>query len=192
MDDGDGQGGAMRVWGVSIEGTKGFAEEALRLTESLYDDEATKVYLAGAREIQREAQKLAPRGRHVAFTTAKGYRVDPGRLRRAIVARTWRQGRDARRRYGPGAYVQVNLKRKSGKETAPYGHIVEGGRRPVVAKKSFLFWREGVGDRDLVKVRRVAGYSGRNYFQRAVAATAPRVLERMTIEAQRQIEKRYR
>lgn len=177
---------------VSILGAKEFSAEMARLAESLYEDEAGRVYLAAAKVIAAEARRLAPMGRHPAFAAIGGlnrYQKQPGRLRKAIVAAQFK--RAEAQRFGPGAYAQVNLKRSRG-VTAPYGHIVAGGRRTSTARKGFFFWREGSDSRQFVKTRTVAGFSGRDYFQRAVVSRSQAVLDRAAEEVKRQIERRYR
>ena len=184
---------------VSILGAKEFSAEMTRLAESLYEDEAGRVYLAAAKVIAAEARRLAPMGRYPAFAAIsyqkgtgqlrRGYQKAPGRLRKAIVAAQFKRAKA--QRFGPGAYAQVNLKRSRG-VTAPYGHIVAGGRRAAVARKGYFFWREGSGSRQFVKTRTVAGFAGRDYFQRAVVSRSQAVLDRATEEVRRQIERRYR
>lgn len=178
----------MSSYRFAIVGAPEFAEKMRRLTDSLSEDDiVSRVYLAAAKVIAASAKRMAPTGKHPAFSSfgRVRYQKYPGRLKKAIVAAQWRP--DVIRQYGPGAYAQVNLKRARG-VTAPYGHIVAGGRKPSAAKRHF-FWREGMGAREFVKARRVKGFAGRNYFQRAVAANAQRVLDRATAAVKRQIEK---
>lgn len=176
--------------GVVIAGTKEFDDHVRKLVESLSDDETNKVFLAAARAIATAARRYAPRGKHPAFSAFGGRgraQKWPGRLRQAIVAKAF--SRAARRKFGPGAFAQVNLKPRM-RVTAPYGHIVAGGRQRAVARQGHFFWRSGTGARDFVKTRAVAGFEGNDFWQRGVSEKADVILEKISESIQRQIAKR--
>ena len=84
----------------------------------------------------------------------------------------------------------MNLKKRAGLNTAPYGHIVEGGRKTSISKKprGFFF----IGTRGPVRTKQVAAFAGRWFFKRAVDASEFTVLTAITKQAQKEIEKRYK
>ena len=152
----------------------GWQETQKRLTslaEALYDAEDQKLFSSAAGAIASSAQRNAPKSDRVRLRAVKGRSFKtwhaPGRLRNAIISGGWRQSADSRRRYGPGAYAQVNLKSQY-RRTAPYGAIVEKGRTS---------WRP---------------FPGRNYFRRAVQEVGPRELGRIAAAYKRIVERRYK
>ena len=153
----------------------GFAELQKRIqqiADGLSDDSSSAIYLAAVRNIANVARRNAPVGNHP--TEGKNH---PGRLRESIMARSFGQG--ATRRFGPGAFSQVTMTR--GLRTAPYGHIVESGRMAVSrigegkGKKRMFVFATNAGT--FVFTKKVRGFAGRKFFERAVESSGPRELE---------------
>lgn len=136
-----------------------------RIADSPYDDDANQAFLAAAQVIAAAARRNAP--------------ARSGRLRRAIVAGTWRRSSDAKRRYGPGAWAQVNLLRRYVR-TAPHGHLVEAGRKAVRPRRP---WRDGPSGR-WVAPKAVRGFAGRYFFRRAVEENQSVALDRAAAKLQ--------
>lgn len=157
--------------GVEVIGWQETQRRLAKLAEELYSTEAQQLFNAAARTVGNTARQKAPRSDRTRMRGVKGaaFKVwqTPGRLRKAIIAGGWRQSADARRRFGPGAYAQVNLKRNY-RNTAPYGAIVEKGRSS---------WRP---------------FAGRNYFRSSVQQVGPRELNRIANAYKSLIERRYR
>ena len=152
----------------------GFAELQKRIrdiSEGLSDDSTNAIYLTAVRNIATVARNNAPVGDH----PVSG-KLSPGRLRRSIIAKAFTQG--ATRRFGPGAFSQVTLLR--GLKAAPYAHIVESGRKAMSyagagkGAKKFFSWVGPSGYRFFT--RRVRGFSGKFFFQRAVESAGSREL----------------
>lgn len=156
--------------------------EALRGTVRT-DAEISQVFLAAARAVRDAARAKAPRGKHPAFG-----RKQPGRLKAAIMAKAYKP-KDTKR-YGPGAFAQVNLKITYGR-TAPYGLIVEKGRKSrSEAGSGYFHWRGPYGR--WTKTKAVRGFSGRRFFEAAVREVGPTALERATAKLATIIEKKAR
>lgn len=144
---------------VIFSGATDLSKRLAGITAGLSDEIAQRAYLGAAQALAARAKQNAPKV--------------TGRLRRAIIARPFRQNTVLR--YGPGAYAQVNLRRQA--VTAPYGHIVESGR--ISTGKSA---RKGV---------RVHGFAGRRYFGRAVESMGLSELEKATDNLNRTLKQRY-
>lgn len=157
--------------GVEVIGWQEAQKRLTKLADELYDAEDQRLFTVAARAIADSARQKAPKSDRIRLRGARGRAFKewhtPGRLRKAIIAGGWRQSADARRRYGPGAYAQVNLK-SAYRNTAPYGAIVEKGRSS---------WRP---------------FAGRNYFRSSVQQVGPRELNRIANAYKSLIERRYR
>ena len=181
---------------VTIEGGEALGKRFLSLVDGLYSDEINRVFGAGASLVARTARQMAPKSTPVtqvsfskrrAFYSVVRTTDASGRLRKSIISRAFK--RDAVMRFGPGAFAQVNLKVRSGQNRAPYGHIVESGRKKSTSKsgKFFAFF----GTRGFVKTKTVGAFSGRYFFRRAVEATSSSVIDAAAKAAAREIVKRY-
>jgi hypothetical protein len=105
---------------VELIGRESLVRRVLAIANSPYEEDTAKALGAAAAQLARTVRSLAP--------------VRTGRLRTATIGRAWTQSADARRRYGPGAFAQTNLKPRY-VNTAPYGHIVEERRH---------MWQRGI------------------------------------------------
>jgi hypothetical protein len=187
---------AVRLGGafVKLEGADALGRRFLSLVDGLYTDEVNRVFGAAARLVASTAKRLAPQSQaftQVYFNRNRAYysvgrTTQPGRLRKAIISKSY--NRASVMRYGPGAFAQVNLKVGRGNR-APYGHIVESGRKASRAKskKGFAFW----ASKGFVRPKNVAAFTGRFFFKRAVDQTSSTVIDRASTAVQREIAKRY-
>jgi hypothetical protein len=157
---------------IEFVGAAELAAKLHAMASAVYEVEAQQIFLAAAKPIAAQARRNAP--------------VVSGRLGASIVARAFRTTAYATRRYGPGAFAQVNLTRKYS-TSAPYGHVVESGRKAYAKPVSWVT----LGGRRLF-TRRVAGFSGRYYFREAVDATGTMAVERAAAKMKLLIESRAR
>lgn len=156
-----------------FQGYEEFVAKLLRVVNTPYDDDANRAFLAAAQLIASAARRNAPQR--------------TGALRKAIIAGSWRRGSDAARRFGPGAYAQVNLLKRYVR-TAPHGHLVEGGRKAVSPKRP---WKNNLTGQWVGK-RIVRGFAGRYFFRRAVQENETAALEKAVSTLQALIEKAAR
>lgn len=175
---------------VSFDGSE-LVERMKQFESRLYDDEMNRVFLRASQALAAVARRNAPVGKHASFGL-RGRSEKPrqaGRLRKAIIAKAY--SKSTVQRYGPGAFAQVNLQRRF-VNTAPYGHIVEGGRQRTTTRTGKMWaWYEGGSGLTFVRKREVRGFAGRYFFRRAIDTAGPRLLQVATTEAIAQIEKRY-
>jgi len=144
---------------VIFSGTKELSARLAEITAGMSDATAQRAYLGAAQALAARARANAPKR--------------TGRLRKAIIARSFSDA--SVMRYGPGAFVQVNLRRQL--TSAPYGHIVESGR--IATDKSS---RKGA---------KVSGFSGRRYFGRAVDTLGLAELEKAAANLNATMKRRY-
>lgn len=149
--------------GVEITGLQEFKDKLAGLAESLYDGEKQKLFTEAAKAIALAARHNAPKSKTPKLWQpkslnkfgAKKFKVwhVPGTLRKAIVSKGFK-GVDAIRRYGPGAWAHVNLK-PNYLRTAPYGHIVETGRKSFRPFPGRFYWRRAVEGTGRVELNRI-------------------------------------
>lgn len=180
---------------VAVEGAEALGKRFLSLVDGLHSDEVNRVFGSAAALVARTAKRLAPKSApvtQVSFSKKRaffsvGKTSESGRLKESIISRAFRSS--AVQRYGPGAFAQVNLKVRGGNRRAPYGHIVESGRKASKAKNRFFVF---LGSRGFVKTPQVAGFAGRFYFRKAVDQTSGQALDVAARAVEREIVKRYK
>lgn len=146
--------------GVVITGVAELSARLKALAAGLSEETDNQVYLAAAKAIADRARSNAPVGKY----KPRNAKQQPGRLRKAIIARAF--GSAATLRFGPGAFAQVNLSPRYA-TTAPYGHIVESGRK---GRNWFM---------------------GRHYFERAVSNLGDAELEKAATKLDALLKRRY-
>lgn len=170
---------------VKVYGKEELDKLLAGIRDGLSDESSQAIFLAAAQAIANRARTLAPKSDESQH---------PGQLRRAIRAKAFRAG--AVRRFGPGAWAQLQLKREYGLN-AFYGHIVESGRKPMsyagagkVGKPKKAFSWVGISGFRFF-TRRVRGFSGRRFFERAVTEAGPAELERAVARLQSLLTSKY-
>lgn len=137
------------------------------------DADVRKAYDAAARAIATAVRKEAPRSKYPV--------PNRGQLRRAITGRAFRI--ETWRRYGPGSYAQVTLRRYSPRR-APHANIIVAGRRALSARRNQRLRMITRGGR-VVYPKRVAAVAPNDFWRRGVKASIHRVEERIITSLQR-------
>jgi hypothetical protein len=177
--------------GIVIAELVGLGEQLRRINEArdFYTDSGVRAaYDAGARAIAAAARSEAPVNRYPVKS--------PGLLRKSIVGKafampTWR-------RWGPGGFAQVTL-RRGARNRAPHANIIVPGRKALVAKpgKRLRFNTGGliVNDRIVDGQRfapRVAAVPPNDFWRRGMQKSARRAEQRVIVSLERAWNKRVK
>lgn len=158
---------------VELDGVARFLKVLADASEMYLDGEVRAAYMGAGKGIADAVRREAPVNKYPYASNLRSRATSsrPGLLRRSIVGKAFNL--TAWRRWGPGAFAQVTL-RRGAMNRAPHANIIQPGRKALTSSKHMVF----VGSDGRMRfTKRVAAVPANDFWKRGVRVSETRGLE---------------
>lgn len=154
------------------------------------DAEVRAGYQGAAKGIADTVRRVAPQSKYpwTGWRASKKTSSRPGQLKRSIVGKAFNLA--SWRRWGPGAFAQVTL-RRGATNRAPQANIVKSGRRALVPKQKQRMVFMGTGGQ-AVFARQVKAVPPNDFWRKGIMGAESRAIVTMRAALERAWNRRVK